>query len=525
MSSLVEKGKELLTTTMETAAEKLTGDRHVLTSAFGPPLGDITHSLNVGGYVLASDVSLMEKQQTFNRSKICERMVHPCGAGAYGYFEVTQDVSKFCKAKFLNSVGKRTPIFIRFSTVTYGREFPDSARNPRGFAVKFYTEDGNYDLVGLNFPVFFVRDPALGPDVIRSQQRNPQNFLLNFDSLFDFMANVPEAIHAGTMFFSDFGTPCGFRYMHGYGCHTFKWVNDTGEQFYIKYHFVSQQGIRNFTNEEAVKMCGEDPDFGKRDLYEHIKKGGEATWKAYFQVMTPEQAEASRWDPFDVTKVWPRSEYPMHEFGRLVVNRNPENYHVEVEQAAFSPGSLVPGIEPSPDPLLQFRMFFYRDTQYYRLGVNLHQIPVNCPFRAAGIHPMSRDGLMRIENGKPKEPHYIPNSCPHAPLPDPKYNWQPVKIAGTIDRRAASKHEGKGEDDFLQARELYLRVMTEEERQRLHHNMAMMLKFTDATIQAKMLEMLNKVSSKYAEGVSAELRLESQKVPPEPAARSAPSRE
>jgi catalase len=233
----------------------------------------------VGGFIPSSDVFLFEKQQTFNRAKTLERMVHPCGAGAFGYFEVTKDVSKYCKAKFLSNMGKKTPVFVRFSTVTYGREFPDSARNPRGFAIKFYTEDGNYDLVGLNFPVFFVRDPMQGPDVIRAQQRNPQNFLLNYDSWYDFWANVPESSLAYTLMMSDHGTPVGFRYMNGYGCHTFMWVNAEGETFYIKYHLRPEQGIRNFTWDGAVKICGQDPDFAKRDLYEAIRTKKFPAWK------------------------------------------------------------------------------------------------------------------------------------------------------------------------------------------------------------------------------------------------------
>jgi len=365
----------------------------------GIPFPDAEHSKTVGGLPLASDIFLFQKQQHFNRSKPLERMVHPCGSGAFGYFEVTKDVSNLTKADFLTTVGEKTPVFVRFSTVTLGREFPDEARNPRGFAIKFYTQEGNYDIVGLNFPVFFCRDPIQGPDVIRSQYRNPRNFLFDWDACFDLLGNTPEANHAGLMFFSDHGTPVGWRYNNGYGCHTFRWVNGDGEFVYIKYHFMAKHGTKQFTDEEAVRMCGEDPDYSKRDLAQAIENGEYPEWTAYVQVMKPEDADPDKlgFDPFDVTKVWPRKLFPMQEFGRLVLNKNPENFHRDVEQAAFSPGSMVPGVEDSPDALLAFRMFFYRDAQYHRIGVNLHQIPVNCPFMAKSFASVNFDGPMRTD--------------------------------------------------------------------------------------------------------------------------------
>ncbi|KAJ3564887.1 hypothetical protein NP233_g7999 [Leucocoprinus birnbaumii] len=278
----------------------------------GAPWPDPAHSKNVGGLPLTSDIFLMEKQQAFNRSKTLERMVHPSGSGAFGYFECTQDMSRFTKAGLYNQVGKRTPVFTRFSTVTFGREFPDSGRNPRGFAVKHYTEEGNYDVVGLNFPIFFCRDPIQGPDVIRSQQRNPKNFLLDYNSLFDFLANVPESNHAGLMFFSDHGTPRGWRFMHGYGCHTFRWVNADGQFVYVKYHYCDEAGRRDFTWSEAVQMSGEDPDFAKRDLWGAIERGEHPAWTMNVQIMSPQEADPDKlgFDPFDVTKVWPRDKFP-----------------------------------------------------------------------------------------------------------------------------------------------------------------------------------------------------------------------
>ena len=344
----------------------------VFTSNFGMPLHNPTTVLNVGGHPVTSDLALFEKQSTFNRAKIVERAVHACGSGAFGFFEVTHDVSHLCKAAFLSEVGKRTPLFARFSTVTYGREFPDSARNPRGLAWKLYTEEGNYDVLTVNFPSFFVRDPTMGPDTIRSQQRHPSSFRVNFDATFDFMSLVPESQLTNLWFWSDHGHPVGWRYMDSYPVHTFRWVNAQGEGVYVRYKIVSVQGIRNFTFPEAVRMCGEDPDFAKRDLWQHIDDGGVAEWTWYVQTMTDAQAQAYYVDPFDATKRWNDRDCPLQPLGRIVVNRNPENYHRDVEQSAFSPGRLVPGIEPSPDALLQWRLVFYQDAQYYRLGVNYH---------------------------------------------------------------------------------------------------------------------------------------------------------
>ncbi|KAH1980040.1 hypothetical protein KXV64_007090 [Aspergillus fumigatus] len=370
--------------------------------------------------------------------------------GAFGYFETTKDVSSLTKAHFLRSVGVRTPVFARFSTVTLGREFPDEARNPRGFAVKFYTGEGNYDIVGLNFPVFFCRDPIQGPDVIGSQYQNPQNFLLDHNSLFDLLANTPEGNHAGMMFFSDHGTPVGWRNLHGYGCHTFK-VNKRGEFVYIKYHFIADRGQKQSTADEAIQMCGEDPDFSKRDLYQAIEKGEKISWTAHVQIMKPEEADPTKlgFDPFDVIK--------LHEFGKLVLNKNPENFHRDVEQAAFSPGSMVPGIEDSPDPLLQFRMFFYRDAQHHRIGVNLHQIPVNCPFMASSYSSLNFDGPLRLDANHAMNPQYAPNSFVHKFRPDTAE--APYQLAdNTVSRKSHFYHEGKL-SEYDQPRALYQKVM------------------------------------------------------------------
>ncbi|KAH3920032.1 hypothetical protein HBH56_021900 [Parastagonospora nodorum] len=477
-------------------------DGPYFTNNEGIPYPDPAHSKNIGGIPVASDVFLFQKQQTFNRSKNLERMVHPCGSGAFGYFETTKDVSNLTKANFLGSVGEKTPIFVRFSTVTVGREYPDLARNPRGFAIKFYTQEGNYDIVGLNFPVFFCRDPLQGPDVIRSQARNPRNFLPDYDALFDLLANTPEGNHAGLMFFSDHGTPKGWRYEHGYGCHTFKWVNAEGKFVYIKYHFIAKHGQKQFTQEEATRMCGEDPDYSKRDLWEAIEKGEEIEWTAMVQVMEPQDADPEKlgFDPFDVTKVWPRSQFPMHEFGRLVLNKNPENFHRDVEQAAFSPGSMVPGIEDSPDPLLQFRMFFYRDAQYHRIGVNLHQVPVNCPFMAKQFATLNFDGQMRVDANHAGNKQYAPNSFAHKFRPD--VAEAPYVVSdNVVSRKSHYYHEGK-KSDYAQATELWSRVMTEQQRKNTIKNTGNMLKFVGyPEIQKKYLAQVYNVGTDYAQGI------------------------
>ncbi|KAL0205224.1 hypothetical protein P9112_000531 [Eukaryota sp. TZLM1-RC] len=425
-------------------------------------------------------------------------MVHPCGSGAFGYFEVERDVTSLCKADFLSSIGKRTPIFTRFSTTTYGREFPDSARNVRGFAIKFYTEEGNYDILGLN--LFFVRNPMKGPDLIRSQQRNPQSGLLDYEALFSYLAENPEALHAGTMHFSDRGTPKGWRFMDGFGCHTFKWVNSKGDQIYIKYHFLCEAGKQEFTDEEAQQMCGQDPDYSKRDLFNHIQQGGECTWKIAVQMMTPDQANRADFDPFDVTKVWPHADFPLQQFGKLVLNRNPENFHRDVEQAAFNPGNLVPGIEPSPDALLQWRMMFYRDAQYHRLGVNHHQLPVNCPFMARYQNPQTRDGQQRLDSNGVGHPSVICSSKNEGKV-DSSVDFHPFMIReATVDRESAYRHEGS-DSDYDQVRELVERVLNQQKRENLYKNTAKYLRLCSLDTQSKYLSQLSKISTGYADGV------------------------
>jgi len=488
-----------------------------MTSNFGIPIADATHALQIGGHPVVSDIFLFEKQQAFNRAKIVERAVHACGSGAFGYFEVTNDLTHLCKAAFISSVGKQTPLFARFSTVTYGREFPDSARNPRGLAWKLYTEEGNYDILTVNFPSFFVRDPLMGPDTIRSQQRHPASFSVDFDSIFDFMSLVPESQLTNLWFWSDHGHPVGWRYMDSYPIHTFRWVNAAGQAVWVRYKIVSKQGIKNFTNDEAVRMCGEDPDFAKRDMFEHIEKGGTAEWTWYVQTMSDEVAKNYYVDPFDPTKRWNEADCPLMELGRIVVNRNPENFHRDVEQAAFSPGRLVPGIEPSPDPLLQWRLVFYGDAQMYRLGVNYHQIPVNCPFMAKSYHPPNRDGKMRMDTNGGAEAHYFPNSftVPPPPQPDPaRANWKMEEIHGVLGRYSSSRSAGKPVDEYIQAREFFEKDMTPQDRQNLMSNIAFHLgRVQRPEVQARFLICMYKVSPTLAQGIIEMMKNVKRKIP------------
>jgi len=406
---------------------------------------------------------MIDKLAHFDRERIPERVVHAKGAGAHGYFEVTHDVTKFTKAKFLDTVGKRTPVFARFSTVGGEKGSADTDRDPRGFAVKFYTEEGNYDMVGNNTPVFFIRDPIKFPDFIHTQKKASQSNLKDPLAFWDFLSLTPESVHQVSILFSDRGTPYGYRHMHGFSGHTFKWVNKEGVPVWVKLHFLTESGIKNLSTEEAGHLSGADPDFATRDLFNHIEKGGIAAWKVYVQAMPFEEAFKYRFNPFDITKVWPHKEFPLIPFGRMVLNRNPENYFAETEQAAFAPSHLVPGIEASPDKMLQGRLFSYPDTHRHRLGVNYHQIPINCPYATkGGVRNYQRDGFMAINN-QGKGPNYEPNSQGGPVATAEKIHSQ--SFSGKIGRYTPSHH-----DDFVQAGNLY-RLMDEGAKSRLVANL------------------------------------------------------
>jgi catalase len=486
----------------------MTKENKTLTTAFGIPVADDQNSFTAGerGPVLMQDVHLLEKLGHFDRERIPERVVHAKGAGAYGYFEVTADVTGYTKAKFLSEVGKRTEVFARFSTVGGEKGSPDAARDPRGFAVKFYTEEGNYDFVGNNTPVFFIRDPLKFADFIHTQKRHPATNLPDPDMFWDFLSLTPESIHQVTILFSDRGTPASFRYMNGYSSHTYKWYNAKGEYVWVQYHFKTDQRIKNLTRAEAKRLCGEDPDHATRDLYKAIERGENPSWTLEMQILTPEQARNFRWDIFDITKVWPHGEVPPITIGKLVLNRNPVNYFADVEQAAFCPGNLVPGVAISPDKMLQARVFSYHDTHIHRLGPNYHLIPVNTP-KNAPEKSYQRDGFMRVDANAGGGPNYWPNSF-DGPAPDPRAGEPPFDVSGQAGRYPFTYPN----DDFVQPGNLYRTVMTDQDRENLVGNIVDHLGKAQKRIQMRQTALFYKADPDYGRRVAQGLGLDVKEV-------------
>ncbi|KIL50040.1 catalase KatA [Jeotgalibacillus soli] len=438
----------------------MSNEKKTLTTGWGAPVGDNQNSMTAGsrGPTLIQDVHLLEKLAHFNRERVPERVVHAKGAGAHGYFEVTNDISKYTKANLFSEVGKRTPLFTRFSTVAGELGSADTVRDPRGFSVKFYTEEGNYDIVGNNTPVFFIRDAIKFPDFIHTQKRHPQTHLKNPNAVWDFWSLSPESLHQVTYLMGDRGIPATLRHMHGFGSHTFKWTNAEGESVWIQYHFKTEQGIKNLTQDVADKIAGENPDYHTEDLFNAIENGDFPAWKLYVQIMPLEDANTYRFDPFDVTKTWSQKDYPLIEVGRMVLDRNPENYFAEVEQATFSPGTLVPGIDVSPDKMLQGRLFAYHDAHRYRVGANHQALPIN---RARNeVNNYQRDGQMRFDNNGGGSVYYEPNSY-GGPTEAPEAKQASFEVTGQAG------NVGYDRDDFYtQPGDLY-RLQSEEERARL----------------------------------------------------------
>jgi catalase len=482
--------------------------KKTLTDNFGAPVDDDQNSLTAGnpGPVLMQDVHLLEKLAHFDRERIPERVVHAKGAGAYGYFAVTADVTKYTRAKFLSAVGKRTEVFLRFSTVGGEKGSADAERDPRGFALKFYTEEGNYDLVGNNTPVFFIRDPLKFSDFIHTQKKNPATNLKDPDMFWDFLSLTPESIHQVTILFSDRGTPRTYRHMNGFSSHTYKWYNDKGEFFWVKYHFKTEQGIQNLTRQEAEIMKGKDPDHATRDLHESILRREYPAWRLEMQIMTPEQAANYRFDPFDITKVWPHADFPPVVIGRLVLNKNPENYFAEVEQSAFSPGNFVPGIAASPDKMLQGRLFSYHDTHRHRLGPNYHLLPVNAP-KACQADNYQRDGSMRFDGNFGGNPNYYPNSF-GGPEPRPEIAEPPFGVSGKAERQKYAHPN----DDFVQAGTLYKKVMMDSDRGHLVGNIVEHLGGAQKRIQYRQGAIFYKADEDYGRRVAQGLNLDLKEV-------------
>jgi catalase len=444
----------------------------LLTSESGAPVTDNQNSQTAGpaGPTLLQDHYLIEKLARFNRERIPERVVHAVGTGAYGYLEVTSaDVPKWTKMKVFERVGKRTDLFIRFSTVASSRGGPDVARDPRGFAMKFYTEDGNWDLVGNNTPVFFIRDGIKFPDFIHSQKQDPFTNRQEPDNVWDFFSHSPEATHQFTWLFGDRGIPASFRQMDGFGSHTFQWVNAQNERYWVKFHFKTNQGIRCLTSEEAAPVGGADQQYCQKELYDAIGRGEFPSWTLKVQVMPEADAAKYRIDPFDLTKVWNYRDYPLIPIATMVLNRVPDNYFAEVEQAAFDPGHFVPGIGPSPDRMLQARLFAYGDAHRYRLGVNHTRLPVNAPKAAEeGARNYGRDGCMRFDdNGGRAAKNYEPNSF-DGPVQAGHELYAGLDISGTTGHYPQVPREV---DDFKQAGDLY-RLQPADAQQRLVDNIA-----------------------------------------------------
>ena len=443
-------------------------DRKPTTTDAGIPVPSDEHSLTVGpdGPILLHDHYLIEQMASFNRERIPERQPHAKGSGAFGHFQVTQDVSQYTKAAVFQP-GTKTDTLMRFSTVAGERGSPDTWRDPRGFSIKFYTTEGNYDLVGNNTPVFFVRDPMKFQHFIRSQKRRADNGLRDHDMQWDFWTLSPESAHQVTWLMGDRGIPKTYRHMNGYSSHTYMWANAKGERFWVKYHFKTDQGVESLTQEEADRIAGEDSDYHRRDLFDSIAKGDHPSWTLKVQIMPFEDAATYRYNPFDLTKVWPHGDYPLHEVGKLTLDRNPTDFHTEIEQAAFEPNNLVPGVGVSPDKMLLARVFAYADAHRARLGVNYKQIPVNKP--QCPVHSYTKDGAMRVE--KVSDPVYAPNSK-GGPKADPeRYPYvEKWNASGEFIRAAYTFRED--DDDFGQPGTLVREVMNDAERERLVSNIA-----------------------------------------------------
>lgn len=471
---------------------------NTLTNSQGHPISDNQNSVTAGenGPVLLMDFNFIDKIAKFDRERIPERVVHAKGAGAHGYFEVTNDITKYCKANLFSEIGKKTQILLRFSTVGGEKGSADTERDPRGFAIKFYTEEGNWDMVGNNTPVFFIRDPIKFPDFIHTQKRNPQTNLKDANMMWDFLSLTPESAHQVTILFSNRGTPYCYRTMNGYGSHTFRWVNKDGETFLVKYHFKTNQGIKNFKADTADKMRGEDPDFATRDLFNAIKENNFPTWDFYVQVMPESYAEKYRINVNDITKVWPHKDFPLIKVGKITLNKNPENYFAEIEQVAFSPSHMVPGIEPSNDKMLQGRLFSYPDTHRHRLGGNYDQIPVNAPKNK--VTNGQRDGVMVVNNNGGSDPNYEPNSFKKFTFDDKKHGLSKIPVTGHAGRFTPSHPNS----DFEQPGELFSKVMNEEERTDLINNIVSSLKNAQRFIQERQVSIFYKCHPEYGRRVA-----------------------
>lgn len=469
-----------------------------LTNNVGIPVPHNNNVMTAGkrGPMLLQDVWYLEKLAHFDREVIPERRMHAKGSGAFGKFTVTHDITKYTKAKIFSEVGKETELFARFSTVAGERGAADAERDIRGFAVKFYTEEGNWDLVGNNTPVFFLRDPLKFPDLNHAVKRDPRSNLRSSKNNWDFWTLLPEALHQVTITMSDRGIPATYRHMNGYGSHTFSMYNSDNERVWVKFHLKTKQGIKYLTDEESAKVIGECRESHQRDLLDAIDNGDFPKWTMKIQVMTEEEARNCAFNPFDLTKVWPHKDFPLIEVGEMELNRNPENYFLDVEQSAFNPANVVPGIGFSPDKMLQGRLFSYGDAQRYRLGVNHHLIPVNksrCPF----LNMFHRDGQMRVDDNYGSTPGYEPNSYGEW-QEQREYAEPPLGLEGDADH--FDFHED--DDDYYTQPGNLFRIMSRDEQERLFGNTAREMGDAPKEIKIRHIKNCLKADKAYGEGVA-----------------------
>lgn len=472
--------------------------KKTMTTTGGNPIADNQNSLTAGerGPVLLQDYQLIQKLAHQNRERIPERVVHAKGSGAFGVLEITEDISKYTKAKVLQK-GEKTKLLLRFSTVAGERGAADAERDVRGFALKFYTKEGNWDLVGNNTPVFFVRDAYKFPDFIHTQKRDPQTNLRSNTAMWDFWSLSPESLHQVTILMSDRGLPKSYRNVNGYGSHTYSLINSKNERFWVKFHFKTLQGIETLTNKEAEAIVGKDRESNQRDLFENIEKGNFPKWSFEIQIMSEEEAKKCSFNPFDLTKVWPHGDYPMIKVGTMTLNENPKNYFQQVEQASFSPSNIVPGISYSPDKMLQARIFSYPDAQRYRVGTHYEMLPVNRPI--VEVNTYNLDGSMNFDIKEPTKAFYEPNSF-DGPVEDKSY-LEPDLAVGDIAKRYDHR---VGNDDFSQPRALFL-LMSNSQKEQLFSNIKDAMAGVPRDIVDRQIALFEKVHPEYAAGVKKAL--------------------
>jgi catalase len=478
-----------------------------ITTSSGAPIADNQNSLTAGplGPVLMQDFHLLEKLAHQNRERIPERTVHAKGSAAYGTLTVTNDVTKYTCAAALSKIGKKTEAFLRFSTVAGERGAADAERDVRGFALRFYSEQGNWDIVGNNTPVFFIRDPLQFPDFIHTQKRHPRSNLRSPTAMWDFWSLSPESLHQVTILMSDRGLPQSFRHIDGFGSHTYSFINAAGERHWVKFHFKTKQGIKNWSNAEAAERIAKDRETHQRDLFEAIERGDFPKWKFSVQIM-PEGDIGKHWyNPFDLTKVWPHKDYRLIEVGILELNHNPENYFAEVEQAALSPANVVPGVGHSPDKVLQARVFSYADAHRYRVGVNAEQLPVNKP--RCPVHHYHADGSMRLVGNANPDAYCEPNSF-GGPVQDPGVKEPPLKIVGDADRY----NHDDGNDDYRQAGDLF-RLISPAQKERLFNNIKAAMDGVPAEMVMRQVSLFYRADPAYGVGVATRMGLTASDLP------------